>query len=175
MSEQSGPTKTLLHNIVHLLDAIQYKFTNYTREEQIQAFQYAYGEAVKHFFQPHIFQTFNVPPEQLKSILKTATNIVVDCWSKVPREVLSAVTIHHCYNIILDDIEEDPHLLMTGFLSNMSGGKPPKHPWLRLAQDHLVHLTKYYGPYCALNIYRSTIDCKSSMKLCKQRPFMRND
>lgn len=43
----------------------------------------------------------------------------------------------------------------------MVSGTEQKHPWWRLVNAHFPQVLKHYGPFCALNIYRSTVDCKS--------------
>lgn len=162
MSDQKFPTETFLRNVVQLLDTFQYNDTNYpTREEYTQTYAYAYSEAAKHFSQPRVIQALNLSPDKVKFVLETITSIVVNGWSKIPQEVLGTLTIYHCYIMILDDMEGDLDSQMKHFSNDLSMGN---HPWLSSIFEFLPSLTKYYGPYCAFNGYRSIMNCKLSIK-----------
>lgn len=77
-------------------------------------------------------------------------------------ELMAALTIHYTYTLILDDAEDDPTQTMQDFFGDMMAGKEQRHPWWLLVNDHFPEVLKHYGPFCSLNIYRSTVDCKPS-------------
>lgn len=160
MTEAAFPRDTFVHTVVQLLDTIQHQDTNYTHEERVRNLSYAYNEAARHFAQPHVRDSLHVKPKKLQAALQTITGMVVYCWVKASPELMAALTIHYTYTLILDDDEDDPYPTMENFFDDMVGGKEQKHPWWRLVNDHFPNVLKHYGPFCSLNIYRSTVDCE---------------
>lgn len=160
MSKADFPTEYFVGTVVRLLDTIQHNDTNYTPEQRVRALRHAYSVAAEHFAQPHVYHGLKVKnPKKLEAALQTITGMVVYCWVNASPELMSALTIHYTYTLILDDCEDDPYPTM-GFFHDMVNGKPQQHPWWRLVNEHFPNVLDHYGPFCALNIYRSTVDCK---------------
>lgn len=165
MSQRPFPISKFTITVVQLLDTIQHNDTNYTHEQRVRNLNFAYTEAANHFAQPHVQQTLKVKTERLQAALQTITGMVVYCWVNASPELMAALTIHYTYTLVLDDSEDDPYPVMQNFFGDMMNGKPQKHPWWELVNDHFPNLLKHYGPFCSLNIYRSTVDCEWSWTL----------
>jgi trichodiene synthase len=161
MTDQEFPTRYFLGTIVRLLDTVKHQDTNYTYEERVRNLQYAYNEAAKHFAQPKVQDALKLKPKKLEAALQTITGMVVYCWVNATPQLMASLTIHYTYTLILDDSEDNPDQAMQTFFQDMMAGKPQRHPWWRLVNDHFPKVLSHYGPFCALNIYRSTVDCKS--------------
>jgi trichodiene synthase len=159
MVKKSFPTRPFVDTVVRLLDTIKHKDTNYTHEQRVQNLHYAYTKAASHFAQPHVQAGIKVKPRKLQAALQTITGMVVYCWVNASQELMAALTIHYTYTLILDDSEDDPALAMGSFFNDMMNGQPQKHPWWKLVNEHFPQVLKHYGPFCGLNIYRSTVDC----------------
>lgn len=86
--------------------------------------------------------------------------MVVYSWTKIPPEVMADLSIHYTYCLVLDDSTDDPHSEMATFFEDLVHGRQQKHPWWRLVNDHFPKVLNHYGSFCALNLIRSTFDCK---------------
>lgn len=147
--------------LVKLLDIVDYKDTNYTPEERIFNLSFAYTAAAKHFAQPYIRDTLDVPPKKLEAALRTITGMVVYSWTQVSPELMAELTIHYTYMLVLDDVGDDPTLAMDSWYQDLLQGKAQQHRWWKLVNANLPNVLSYYGGYCQMNIVRSTIDCTS--------------
>ena len=160
MNAQGFPRDYFVSAMVQLLDTIQHKDTNFTHEERVDRLRHVYLEASQHFAQPHVYKALKVSPKKLEAGLRTIALLIVDCWVRCSKEVMAALTIYFTYILVADDTEEDPAPKMETFVEDLTAGRTQKHPWMKLMNDFMPRLLKYYGPYSKLNIYRSTIDCK---------------
>lgn len=161
MSQKPFPTETFVATVVQLMDTIQHNDVNYTHDERVGRLSYAYKKAASYFAQPHVREMLQVKPKKLQAALQTITGMVVYCWVNASPELCAALTIHYTYTMILDDSEDDPYSSMRDFFGDMVNGRQQKHPWWKLVNDHFPDVLKHYGPFCSLNIYRSTVDCES--------------
>ncbi|KAF7370120.1 Trichodiene synthase [Mycena sanguinolenta] len=153
MSGKEFPTQYFLGILVRLLDTVQHKDVNYTHEVRVKNLSYAYAQAAKHFAQPHVLEGLrNVKPKKLEAALQTITGMVVYCW------LMASLTIHYTYTLLLDDSDDDPEPTMRNFFGDMMAGREQQHPWWRLVNEHFPNVLQHYGPFCSLNIYRSTVD-----------------
>lgn len=162
MLDKEFPVNYFISTMVRLLDTIQHNDENYTHDERVQNLHYVYKEAVNHFTQPCVRYTLTVQPKKLQAGLETVTAMVVYSWAKASPELMAALVIHYTYALILDDGKDNPYPKMETFFNDMAEGKPQKHPWLRLVNEHFPSVLNRYGPFCALDIYRSTLDCMST-------------
>ncbi|KAI1261748.1 Trichodiene synthase [Xylariaceae sp. FL1019] len=158
MEGQDFPKEYFISTIVRLLDTMKYDDTNYSDEDRIQNLRYAYGEAAKHFAQPHVQKLVDMHPKKTEAGLRTIACLVVYCWVNASKELMAALTIYFMYTLILDDSERDLGATMQTFFADLRAGREQKDPWLQLMGDHLPEVLQHYGPYCSLNIYRSTLD-----------------
>ncbi|KAI9043113.1 trichodiene synthase [Aspergillus affinis] len=163
MLEREFPAKDFVGTIVRLMDTIQHNDDNYTHTERIWHLHYAYTQAAAHFAQPSVRYTLNVKPSEVQAALETITGMVVYCWVKASPDLMAALTIHFTYTLILDDSKDNPFLNMGSFFNDMVEGKPQQHPWWRLVNRQFPNVLDRYGPFCSLNIYRSTVDCSYSV------------
>ncbi|GES66569.1 trichodiene synthase [Aspergillus terreus] len=158
MSEQRFPIDYFVRTVVCLLDTIQYKDTNYTHEHRLRNLEYVYSEAAIHFAQPCVNDALKVEPKKLEAFLRTTTRMVVYSWVKTSPKQMAALTIYYTYTAILNDSEDSHYPEMNTFYNDMICGRQQRHPWWRLVNKHLPNVLKHYGPFCAFNIYRSTLD-----------------
>ncbi|KAL7917999.1 Trichodiene synthase [Trichoderma austrokoningii] len=152
------PKDYFIKSLVQLLDAIDYKDTNFSRDERVDRLQYVYRQAADHFSQPCINAELRFNSKKLEAGIRTISLLVVDCWVALGKQEMADLTIYFTYTLILDDSGADPRQRAETVVEDMATGRKQKHPWLRLMNEHLPKLTSHYGPYCSLGIYRSTID-----------------
>lgn len=160
MNDQAFPIDYYLDTLVRLLDTIKYQDKNYSHDERVKKLHYSYSKAAKHFAQPLQQATMKVSPKRLQASLQTIVGMVVYSWTKVPPEVMADLSIHYTYTLVLDDSTNDPHSEMASFFEDLVHGRQQKHPWWRLVNDHFPNVLNHYGSFCALNLIRSTLDCK---------------
>ena len=86
--------------------------------------------------------------------------MVVYGWVKVSKELMADLSIHYTYTLILDDSEDDPYTNMLTYYDDLQSGREQKHPWWKLVNDHFPNVLRHFGPFCSLNLIRSTLDCK---------------
>ncbi|KAI9902301.1 hypothetical protein N3K66_001653 [Trichothecium roseum] len=158
MSGQEFPFEYFLGTAVRLLEEIQYRDSNYTREERIENLHYAYTKAVNHFAQPHVQEILKPDPKKLQASLSTIVGMVVYGWVKVSKELMADLSIHYTYTLILDDSEDDPYTNMLTYYDDLQSGREQKHPWWKLVNDHFPNVLRHFGPFCSLNLIRSTLD-----------------
>ncbi|KAI1322618.1 trichodiene synthase [Xylariaceae sp. FL0255] len=158
METQEFPREYFVGTIVRLLDTMKYDDTNYSDESRVRNLRYAYGEAARHFAQPHVQSLIKMHPKKVEGGLRTIACLVVYCWVNASPELMAALTIYFMYTLILDDSERDLNTTMQTFFEDLKEGREQKDPWLKLMSDHLPQVLQHYGPFCSLNIYRSTMD-----------------
>lgn len=159
---QNFPTDYFLNTAVRLLESICYRDSNYTREERIENLHYAYTKAAHHFAQDRQQRFLKVDPRRLEGSLRTIVAMVVYSWAKVTKELMADLSIHYTYTLILDDSEDDPHPQMLTYFDDLQSGNPQKHPWWVLVNEHFPNVLRHFGPFCSLNLIRSTLDCRSA-------------
>ena len=160
MTDKAFPIECFLETMVRFLDTINYHDTNYTYEERVNNLHYAYSKTAAHFAQSLQQSTLKVSPKKLQASLQPIVAMVVYSWAKVSREVMADLSIHYTYMLILDDSTDDPDATMESFYNDLLQGRPQAHPWWRLVNDQFPTVLKHYGPYCSLNLVRSTVDCE---------------
>jgi trichodiene synthase len=157
---ENFPTEYFLNTTVRLLEYIQYRDSNYTREERIENLHYAYNKAAHHFAQPRQQQLLKIDPKRLQASLQTIVGMVVYSWAKVPKECMVDLSIHYTYTLVLDDSSDDPYPTMVNYFNDLQAGREQAHPWWALVNEHFPNVLRHFGPFCSLNIIRSTLDCK---------------
>ncbi|KEY64043.1 Tri5 [Stachybotrys chartarum IBT 7711] len=155
---EAFPTEYFLGTAVRLLENVKYRDSNYTREERVENLQYAYNKAAAHFAQERQQQILKVSPKRLEASLRTIVGMVVYSWAKVSKELMADLSIHYTYTLILDDSEDDPHPQMLTYFDDLQSGNPQKHPWWMLVNEHFPNVLRHFGPFCSLNLIRSTLD-----------------
>ncbi|KAJ4155071.1 hypothetical protein LMH87_000337 [Akanthomyces muscarius] len=158
MSTDSFPTEYYVNSIVRFLDTIEYKDENYTAEERIDKLHYAYSKTAQHFAQPSRQKNIKASPKRLQASLQTIVAMVVYSWATASKEVMADLSIHYTYMLILDDSHDDPSESMKTFYDNVLSGKPQEHPWWQMVNEQFPQVLSHYGPYCGLNMVRSTMD-----------------
>lgn len=165
LNVQSFPLETYLAVQVRFLDAIQYRDTSRAREDRLAILRDVYSKTAQHFSRPEQNETLkNVSDRRLEAIMRTSVQVSVHCWIKLTPEELTALSIYWVYIAILDDSDDNPHDGMSSFFTDLVDGKPQQHGFWRDMNGHLPNLLVHYGPFCSLNIIRSTLDCWSSPK-----------
>jgi trichodiene synthase len=154
------PTEYFLGTAVRLLENVKYRDSNYTREERIENLRYAYNKAAAHFSQERQQRILKTNPKRLEASLRTIVGMVVYSWTKVSKELMADLSIHYTYTLILDDSEDDPHPQMLNFFDDLQSGRQQEHPWWMLVNEHFPNVLRHFGPFCSLNLIRSTLDCK---------------
>jgi trichodiene synthase len=157
---KSFPTNYYVETIARFLDTIKYEDTNYTHKERIDRLHYAYSKTAEHFAQPQQQAFLTASPQRLQASLQTIVAMVVYSWTKITPELCAELSIHYTYTLILDDTINDPNSEMQTFYDDLLSGKQQKNGWWKLVNEHFPKLLKHYGPFCGLNLVRSTIDCK---------------
>lgn len=157
---ENFPTEYFLNTSVRLLEYIRYRDSNYTREERIENLHYAYNKAAHHFAQPRQQQMLKVDPKRLQASLQTIVGMVVYSWAKVSKECMADLSIHYTYTLVLDDSSDDPHPAMLNYFDDLQAGREQAHPWWALVNEHFPNVLRHFGPFCSLNLIRSTMDCK---------------
>ncbi|RYP43706.1 hypothetical protein DL768_009762 [Monosporascus sp. mg162] len=152
------PTEYFLGTAARLLEKVKYRDSNYTREERVENLRYAYNKAAAHFAQERQQQILKVNPKRLEASLRTIVGMVVYSWAKVSKELMADLSIHYTYTLILDDSEDNPHPHMLTFFDDLQSGRQQKHPWWMLVNEHFPNVLRHFGPFCSLNLIRSTLD-----------------
>lgn len=161
MESAKFPTEHYLDVVVRFLNIIKYNDTNYTREERIRHLNHVYQKTARHFCQLKQQRLLKISDARLQFTLQCTAAMVVYGWARVGLEVMGDLSIHYAYMIILDDTGDDPEPSMDSFYTDLLAGRPQKHPWWQLINDEFPVLLAHYGPYCGLNMVRSTMDCKT--------------
>ena len=154
------PTEYFLGTAVRLLEYVKYRDSNYTREQRVENLKYAYDKAAAHFAQERVQRLLKVNPKRLEASLRTIVGMTVYSWAKVSKELMADLSIHYTYTLVLDDSEDDPHPQMLTFFDDLQGGQQQKHPWWVLVNEHFPNVLRHFGPFCSLNLIRSTLDCR---------------
>jgi trichodiene synthase len=157
---QQFPTQCYLDTMVRFLDTIEYHDLNYTHAVRVENLHYTYSKAAAHFAQPLQQETIKISPKKLQASLQSIVAMVVYSWVKVSKEVMADLSIHYTYMLILDDSTDDPDATMKTFTTDLLEGRPQQHYWWRLVNAQFPSLVRHYGPFCSLNLMRSTLDCE---------------
>lgn len=158
---KSFPLETYLAVQVRFLDAVQYCGTTYAREDRLAILRDVYSKTAQHFSQSERKESSKgVSERRLEAIMRTSVQVSVHCWIKLTPEELTALSIYWVYIVILDDSNDNPHDDMSSFFGDLIHGKPQRHGFWREMNRHLPDLLAHYGPFCSLNIMRSTLDCQ---------------
>ncbi|CAI7642799.1 unnamed protein product [Penicillium palitans] len=159
MTSQGFPTDYYFNCVAKFLDTIQYNDTNYTPEERLAKLHYVYTKTAKHFARHDRQKNIKVSPSNLQHLLQAMVTMVVYSWATAAEMVMVDLSIHYTYMLILDDShDEDPTESMKSFYNTMLAGLPQEHPWWQMVNSHFPQVLRHYGPYCGLNIVRSTTD-----------------
>lgn len=158
---QEFPVDNFLGAAVRLLEYIEYRDSNYSREERIENLRYAYEKAAHHFAQERQQSLLKADPKRLQASLQTIVGMVVYSWTKVSKELMADLSIHYTYTLVLDDSQDDPYPQMLTYFDDLQSGREQKHPWWVLVNEHFPNVLRHFGPFCSLNLIRSTIDCRS--------------
>lgn len=169
MASDTFPLDYYLGTLVRILDTVNYNDENYTHDERVANLKYAYSKAAKHFAQPHVQETLNVSPKRLAAALQTIVGMVVYAWVNVSQELMADLSIHYTYTLLLDDSKDKPAPTMQSWYQDLLRGREQQHGWWRLVNDHFPKLLNHYGPYCQMNLVRSTVDCKCTLLLYRTR------
>lgn len=162
---QEFPVDNFLGAAVRLLEYIEYQDSNYSREERIENLRYAYEKAAHHFAQERQQTLLKADPKRLQASLQTIVGMVVYSWTKVSKELMADLSIHYTYTLVLDDSRDDPHPQMLTYFDDLQSGREQKHPWWILVNEHFPNVLRHFGPFCSLNLIRSTLDCRSILYL----------
>lgn len=154
------PHDYYLETLVRLLDIIKHEDKNYTDEQRLENLRYVYAKSAEHFAQPSEQATLKVSHKRLQASLQTIVSMVVYCWAHASKELMADLTIHYTYTLLLDDSTDDPNINMTTYYEDLLNGRQQKHPWWQLVNGHFPKVLSHFGPFCSLNLVRSTIDCK---------------
>lgn len=157
---QEFPIDEFLSGAVRILEYIEYRDTNFTHEERIACLHYAYEKAAHHFAQPRQQALLKAKPERLQASLQTIVAMVVYSWATASKELMADLSIHYTYTLVLDDSKDEPHSQMLTYFDDLQSGRQQKHPWWVLVNDHFPNVLRHFGPFCSLNLIRSTLDCK---------------
>lgn len=163
IATEEFPTDFYLDAVVRFLKVINYDDKNYTHEERVRNLHYAYTKAARHFSQPKQQQLIKAKPKRLQASLQTIVAMVVYAWVCVDPEIMADLTIHYTYMLLLDDSDDHPEKTMETFYDDLLAGRPQQHPWWQMVNEQFPTLLQHYGPYCKLNLIRSTTDCKLSI------------
>jgi len=160
MADRNFPTESYIQVLTQFLDIIDYNDTNLSHEERIRNLHYAYTKAAVHFAQPFQQKHIKTGVRRLQASLQTIVAMVTYAWAKASREVIADLSIHYTYMLMLDDSKDDPETTMETWCEDLLAGRTQKHPWWQMVNSQLPTVLSHYGPYCALNMVRSTTDCK---------------
>ncbi|KAH6622421.1 trichodiene synthase [Boeremia exigua] len=152
------PTDFYLDAVVRFLKVMKYDDNNYTHEERVHNLHYAYAKAARHFAQPKQQQLIKAHPKRLQASLQTIVAMVVYAWVRVDCEVMADLSIHYTYMLLLDDSDDHPEKTMDTFYDDLLAGRPQQHSWWQMVNEQFPTLLQHYGPYCKLNLVRSTTD-----------------
>ena len=159
MSSDEFPTECYLDAVVRFLKVMKYDDNNYTQEERTRNLHYAYTKAANHFAQPKQQELIKASPKRLQASLQTIVAMVVYAWVRVDPEVMADLSIHYTYMLLLDDSKDEPDKTMETFYNDLLAGRPQKNHWWQMVNEQFPTLLEHYGPYCKLNLIRSTTDC----------------
>ncbi|KAJ5593218.1 hypothetical protein N7537_010122 [Penicillium hordei] len=159
MATQRFPTDNYSNSVVQFLDTIQYNDTNYTREERLAKLHYVYTKTAKHFAHYDRQKQIKVSPSNLQPLLQAMVTMVVYSWATASEKVMVDLSIHYTYMLILNDShDDDPTESMKSFYNTILAGLPQEHPWWQMVNNHFPQVLRHYGPYCGLNVIRSTTE-----------------
>ena len=160
MAQSTFPTTRYAESLTQLLNAIEYHDANYTPEQRCERLHHVYADTAAHFAHPS--RMLGVSAGKMQAWVQCIVRMVVYGYPTLSPELLSDLCIYYTYTVILDDSFDGSDDAMATFSTDLVMGKPQKHTWWRLINEHFPDLLKRYGGFCSLNILRSTLDCEST-------------
>ncbi|KAI9146797.1 Trichodiene synthase [Paramyrothecium foliicola] len=158
MAPPNFPLESFVEWTVEFFNTIKYKDENFDREERLSHLQYVYAATANHFAQQHQRASIDASPAKMEAVIRTSVQVVVYCWTRVPRDVMASISIYFVYIVLLDDSPKNPFPEMNRFFQDFVSGTPQKHPFWKLMNGHLVNFLSHYGGFCSFAILRSTFD-----------------
>jgi trichodiene synthase len=158
MTGNQFPLEEYIAALVKFLDTIDYQDENFSHEERVKSLRYVYYHTAKHFDQPVEKAALKVSSKRLQAVMRTSTLVTVYCWAKCPLDVMVGVSVYFVYIIMLDDSSDPPSTQMRTFCEDLIMGKPQKHLFWQRMNAHLTNFLQYYGGFCGITIFRSTLD-----------------
>lgn len=160
MTSQGFPTEYYFNCVVRFLDRIKYNDTNYTPEERLAKLHHVYTKTAKHFAHYNRQKHIKVSPTNLQPLVQAMVTMVVYSWATASEKVMVDLSIHYTYMLVLDHSHDDnPTDSMKSFYNTIMAGLPQEHPWWQMVNNHFPLVLRHYGPFCGLNMVRSTTDC----------------
>ena len=162
MEGDAFPINHYLESLALLLRSVNYEDNSYKRSERQSSLQHTYGEAAQYFVQQFQQGNLKMSLRRFEPMLTTIAGYVVYCYPQVPADVKTDLTIYFTLTVVLDDDTNDiSQLSMETFFEDLIQGKEQRHPWWNVMNKSLLNVVKHYGSFCAFNIIRATLDCKS--------------
>ncbi|KAE8357780.1 Trichodiene synthase [Aspergillus caelatus] len=158
MTGKQFPLNEYIAALAKFLDTIEYQDDNFSYEERVESLRYVYQHTAEHFDQPVEKAAVKVSPKRLQAVMRTSTLVTVYCWVKCPLDVMVGVSIYFAYIIMLDDSSDTPNTEMKTFCEDLIKGRPQKHLFWQRMNAHLTNFLRYYDGFCAITIFRSTLD-----------------
>ncbi|KAJ5160939.1 Trichodiene synthase [Penicillium canariense] len=158
MTGNQFPIEKYIAALAKFLDTIDYHDENFSHEQRLESLRYVYSQTAKHFDQPVEQAALNVSSKRLQAVMRTSTLVTVYCWAKCPLDVMVGVSVYFVYIIMLDDSSEIPSAQMKTFCEDLIKGRPQKHLFWQRMNAHLTNFLRYYGGFCSITIFRSTLD-----------------
>ncbi|CAI7669308.1 unnamed protein product [Penicillium crustosum] len=159
MTSQGFPTEYYFNCVVRFLDRIKYNDTNYTPEERLAKLHHVYTKTAKHFAHYNRQKHIKVSPTNLQPLVQAMVTMVVYSWATASEKVMVDLSIHYTYMLVLDHSHDDnPTDSMKSFYNTIMAGLPQEHPWWQMVNNHFPLVLRHYGPFCGLNMVRSTTD-----------------
>lgn len=158
MITKQFPLNEYIAALTKFLETIDYHDDLFSHEQRLESLRYVYCHTAKHFDQPVERAALSVSSRKLQAVMRTSTLVTVYCWAKCPLDVMVGVSVYFAYIIMLDDSSARPNAQMTTFCEDLIKGKPQKHLFWQRMNAHLSSFLGYYGGFCAITIFRSTLD-----------------
>lgn len=152
------PLNQYVAALAKFLETIDYHDDLFSPQQRLESLRYVYYHTAKHFDQPAEKAALRISPKRLQAVMRTSTLVTVYCWAKCPLDVMVGVSVYFVYIIMLDDSPEMPNAQMTTFCEDLIKGKPQNHVFWQRMNAHLTNFLPYYGGFCAITIFRSTLD-----------------
>ncbi|RLL98063.1 hypothetical protein CFD26_103397 [Aspergillus turcosus] len=158
MTGNQFPLNEYITALAKFLETIDYQDENFSHEQRVKSLRYVYYHTAKHFDQPVEKAALKVSAKRLQAVMRTSTLVTVYCWAKCPLDVMVGVSVYFVYIIMLDDSSDLPSAQMGTFCEDLIKGKPQKHIFWQRMNAHLTNFLRYYGGFCGITIFRSTLD-----------------
>ncbi|KAJ5240266.1 hypothetical protein N7468_004885 [Penicillium chermesinum] len=152
------PFERYITALAKFLDAIDYQDENFSYAQCVESLRYVYHQTAKHFHQPVEKAALNISAQRLQAIIKTSILVTVYCWAKCSLDIMVGLLVYFAYIIMLDDSSDVPSPYMMTFYEDLIEEKSQKHAFWQRMNAHLVTLLRHYGGFCAITVFRSTMD-----------------